>query len=104
MIPYFPFIFLPTSTSALDLLQDKPFLYHCIMAVSCRTRPHQIAFGEEIMQYLGEQMLVKGEKSLDLLLGILAYAGWFVLLGAPPREIKATDLTIDDAGTILIVL
>ena len=77
MIPYFPFMVLPTSTSARDLIRDRPFLYHCIMAASCRIPARQIAFGEEMMQYLGEQMLVKGEKSLDLLLGILTYVGWF---------------------------
>jgi hypothetical protein len=82
MTPCFPFMVLPASTTARDLLRERPFLYHCIMAVSCQSPRKQIAFGEEMMQYLGEQMLVKGQKSLDLLLGILTYAGWSVLLAA----------------------
>ena len=86
MLPYFPFMHLPTSTSASDLLKERPFLYHCIMSITCRSPSQQSAFGEAMMRYLGEQMLVKGAKTLDLLLGILAYAGWFVLhaLSSPP--------------------
>jgi hypothetical protein len=113
MTPYFPFMVLPPNTSARDLLQDRPFLYHCIMAVSCRSPSQQIAFGEEIMQYLGDQMLAKRAKSLDLLLGILTYTGCFVLLAAaillqvasPMVDLdKVTDLNSDHAGTILIFL
>ena len=89
MTLYFPLMNLSASTSARNLLQDRPFLYHCIMAVSCQISSQQIAFEKEMMQYLGEQMLVKGTKSLDLLLGILTYAGWFVLSAASylPRTI-----------------
>jgi hypothetical protein len=91
MTPYFPFIVLPASITARNLLRERPFLYHCIMAVSCQSPQRQIAFGEEMMQYLGEQMLVKGEKSIDLLLGILTYAGWFVPLVAFsfPQDVPA---------------
>jgi len=55
------------------------------MAVSCPTPSRQAAFGKDLMQYLGDHMVVKGEKSLDLLQGILTYAGWFVLL---PRTLS----------------
>lgn len=113
MILYFPFMVLAASTSARDLFQHRPFLYHCIMAVSCRSPSQQIAFGNEMMRYLGEHMLVKGENSLDLLLGILTYAGWFVTLypslsstGPSPWsvQVKFTDVIPDYAGTILMVL
>ncbi len=77
MLLYFPILYLPSTTTAKDLHRDRPFLYLCIMAVSCQSLPQQAAFGKEIMQYLGEHMLVRGEKSLDLLLGILTYAGWY---------------------------
>jgi hypothetical protein len=80
MTPCFPFVYLPPSMSAKELVRDRPFLYHCIVAVTCESPRRQIAFGDEMMQYLGDRMLVKGEKSLDLLLGILTYTGWFVLL------------------------
>ena len=113
MLAYFPVIVLPASTKARDLLLDRPFLYHCIMAVSCPTSSQQIVFGDEMMRYLGEHILVKGTKSLDLLLGILTYAGWFVPrpmspsfleLSARPVRVKLTDRSLDIAGIILTFL
>ena len=113
MLPYFPIIALPESTNARDLLQARPFLYHCIMAVSCPNTSQQIAFGDEMMRYLGEHILVKGTKSLDLLLGILTYAGWFVPrpmspflieLSVRPLRVKLADCSLDIVGIILTVL
>jgi hypothetical protein len=95
MLPYFPFMVLPASASAQELLQERPFLYHCIMTVSSWSPTQQAAFGEEMMKYLGEQMLVEGNKSIDLLLGIFTYAGWCIYLpGAfPKRFLEAGILT-----------
>lgn len=80
MVHNFPVVNLPTNVTAQRLRETKPFLYRCIMAVSCRSPSRQAAFGKDIMQYIAEHLLIMGEKNLDLLQGILVFAGWFVYL------------------------
>jgi hypothetical protein len=60
---------------------QKPFVYLVIMLVaSFENIPRQIKLGDETMRYLGEHVLVRGQKTLDLLQGMLLYCSWFVHL------------------------
>lgn len=79
MCPYFPFICIPDSVSAQDLRRDKPFLYLAVLAISTRKSLHQQELGKVIIRQLAERMLINGERSMDLLLGILTYAAWSVI-------------------------
>jgi len=76
MIPKFPFIALPPGISAEKLYATKPFLYISILAVTVHDSAQQITLGKRVMGMLAKKMFVSGERSLDLLLGILTYAGW----------------------------
>lgn len=76
MIPKFPFIALPQGISAEDLYRTRPFLYISILAVAVRDNAQQIMLGKHVMRQLAEKMFVSGERSLDLLQGILTYGGW----------------------------
>lgn len=78
LTPHFPFIILPQSVSAENLYLERPFFYVCILAVTIRDSVQQKGLGKMIMKQLGERMFEKGERSLDLLLGSLTYAAWFV--------------------------
>jgi hypothetical protein len=79
MCPEFPFIVIHDSASAQDLRRERPFLYLAVMAASTRNTVQQQKLGKLIIKHLAERMLVNGERSLDLLLGVLTYAGWSVL-------------------------
>lgn len=76
---YFPFIYIPSTISAQQLLQERPFLWLCIMATSSKSTSQQLALGSKIRHILGRKMLLEYEKNLDLLLGLLAYIGWYVI-------------------------
>jgi hypothetical protein len=72
----FPFIILPESQTAQDLRQEQPFLWLCIMAVSSKSSVQQIALEKELRTIIGRQLLLEGEKTLDLLLGVMTYIAW----------------------------
>lgn len=74
MCPNFPFIVVHESTSAQDIRRERPFLYLTILAVTTRKTAKQLELGDLVMKELAERMMVNGERSLDLLLGVLTYA------------------------------
>jgi hypothetical protein len=79
MANYFPFVVIPSNTTAQHLRTSKPFLFLSIMVVSSYQKTgQQTTMSMEIMKRLSEQMLFRGEKSLDLLQGVLVYAEWSV--------------------------
>lgn len=75
-LKYFPFIALTRSLTAQELRKERPFLWFCIMAVCSKSSVQQIALGNEIRTIIGRQLLLEGERSLDLLLGLLIYISW----------------------------
>ena len=77
---HFPFIYIPSTTSAQQVFQERPFLWLCIMAMSSKSLSQQLALSNKIRNILAQQMLLENEKDLDLLLGLLAYIGWYVIV------------------------
>ena len=76
-LKYFPFVHFPPTVGAHQVRQEKPFLWLCIMAISLNsTAQHQI-LADKIKQIVAEQMVVQSEKSIDFLLGLLAFIGWY---------------------------
>jgi hypothetical protein len=79
MAIFFPFVRIPASLSAYDVREQKPFFFATIMlAASSRSAYDLRTTGNKLLEYLGMRMLVHGEKSLDLLQGIMVYIAWFV--------------------------
>jgi len=76
---YFPFIYIPSTTSAQQLQQERPFLWLCIMAVTSKSMSQQQMFGSEIRQTISREMVVESSKNIELLLGILLFISWYVL-------------------------
>jgi hypothetical protein len=79
MSPNFPFIAIPQSMSAEELYHDKPFFFISILAIASRDSVQQKGLGKLLIKQFAERMFVNCERNLDLLLGILTYAGWLVL-------------------------
>jgi hypothetical protein len=76
MTVYFPFVVVPGTVDAKTLLKERPFLYRTIMAAAERNADVQKDQVTEIMQYLTLHTAQRGEKSLDLLLGLLVNIAW----------------------------
>lgn len=74
-----PFIVIPPTMSAHELCQTRPFLYKTVMmAASYKDLSRQMELSAEIMSYLTENLLLQGNKSLDILQGLLVYIFWQV--------------------------
>lgn len=76
--PGLPFVVVPVETTARSLLEQKPVLLRAISTVAFfHDLPRQQSLIKDLIRDIGERMLVKGEKSIDLLQGIVVLVGWF---------------------------
>ncbi|KIM97835.1 hypothetical protein OIDMADRAFT_182203 [Oidiodendron maius Zn] len=74
---FFPFISIPKSTSVGAFRRERPFTYLAIIAVSTMKYPQGSELGKIIIKQVAERVFVDGERSIDLLLGILTLAAWY---------------------------
>ena len=74
-----PFVYVPAHFNAQSLSEQKPFLYQAIIfAASYHDSVHQLALGQEFTKDVTEHLVMRGEKSLDILQGLLVYISWLV--------------------------
>jgi hypothetical protein len=76
MLIFLPFVHLPATMTSERLKATYPFLWDNIKAVTCKNSDRRSAMSEAIRKVLGQKMLMDYEKSLDLLLGLIAFMGW----------------------------
>ena len=76
-LKYFPFIFFPDNTTAERLRQEHPFLWLCIMVTSSRVIAQQQALSKQIRDIIAQRLIYESQCSLDLLLGLLVFIGWY---------------------------
>ena len=74
---YFPFIHIPPTTDAHQLRQQRPFLWLAIMTASSKSISLQKVLGDRLRQTVAWEMVVQSKKSIDLLLGLLVFIGWW---------------------------
>lgn len=75
--PNFPFIVFPTNVSVDILRREKPFLLLSILTVASSVDLDlQDRLETELRETLGRKVIFNGEKSLDLLQGLLVYLAW----------------------------
>ena len=86
MTTYFPFVFIPESTTAHNLRRERPFLWICIMSVTSKSTVQQMALGKEIRIALGREIIVEGKNNLELLLGVLVFIAWYVKFNASVKK------------------
>lgn len=78
--PNFPFVVFSPTVSLDSLRHEKPFLLLSILTVaSTSNQALQDLLEAELRETLGRKVIFNGEKSLDLLQGLLIYLTWFVL-------------------------
>ncbi len=85
---YFPFVYIPSTTTAQQLRQERPFLWLCIMTIASRSTSQQQVLGSKVRNILAQEMLLKSGQNVDLLLGLLAYIGWYGVSEPQPRIIR----------------
>jgi hypothetical protein len=79
MCQYFPFVIIPADATVQSLFYDKPFLLLSVLtASSSKEKRLQHVLEEELRSTLSTKVVFAGEKSLDLLQGLLVYLAWFV--------------------------
>jgi hypothetical protein len=76
---FFPFVILPSRVSAASMRKSRPHLLRsCLFASSRRFPTWQRQLAQTILRHISEGMLLCGERSLDLLQGILVFMTWYV--------------------------
>ena len=74
----FPFVVLRLDSTSQSLQHEKPLLWKAIMVASShRTSDRQMALGANLMEDLTVRLLLKAERSLDLLQALLILIAWY---------------------------
>lgn len=85
-----PFVTFPRSVSAYEFFQSNPVLLRAITTVTLfHDLPRQQILVKDLIRDLSERIIVKSEKSLDLLQAILVFVCWYhphVCIFAWPRN------------------
>ena len=78
LMPEYPFVTLRPGITATELASDKPFLFMAIkMVASYKSLKSMRAQNYAIMKHLTEQMLMRSERSLEMLQAILLVLGYY---------------------------
>ncbi|KAJ9200792.1 transcriptional regulator family: Fungal Specific TF [Paecilomyces variotii] len=97
---HFPFVILPPDTTAECLRRKKPFLFLSIMAAAAVSNPSlQRLLGTEIRQQIATRIIIRNEKNLDLLQGLLVHLAYHHFFFAP--ENHQTYLIVNLALTLV---
>ncbi|KAF4888744.1 hypothetical protein CGCFRS4_v009742 [Colletotrichum fructicola] len=78
MAPHFPFVIIPTGVTASTLNATRPFLMASIRMVASIRSPRSMR-GQmyRLLTYIADHMVLRCERSMDLLLGLVVILGWF---------------------------
>jgi hypothetical protein len=86
-VNYFPFVVVPPTVSVEALRYDNPFLFLCIMAVTCFEDPIlQRRLGQEIKKQICDRLVMGHEASMDLLQGLLVFVAWYQYFCVPGKH------------------
>lgn len=91
---FFPFVNFAPGTTAADTRRDWPFLWANIMMIKLKTPTYQRACGKHVREILAKKLILDHDRSMDLLMGLMAYIGWYVLLTS-----LSSHLTVDSHST-----
>ena len=80
MAEQFPFVVIAPQSSTQSLKYERPLLWKAIMvAASHQHLDRQLALGSKLMDDLMTRLLLRPEKSLDLLQALLIFIAWYGL-------------------------
>jgi hypothetical protein len=100
---YFPFVILPPDTTVESLRREKPFLFLSIVAVAVfGNTPLQRLLGKEMQKQIASRIVMRNEKSLDILQGLLVHLAYYHYFFS--RENQQTYLMIQLSLTLIYEL
>ena len=105
MTEQFPFVVIAPDSTSQSLQLEKPLLWKAIMVAASHEKfDRQLALGSKLMEDLTTRLLLRVERSLDLLQALLIFIAWygFSTLSLPSRYYVGGMAGIDgNAGTII---
>jgi len=88
MMSYFPFVIIRQGESVESMSRDRPFLFlAAVTAASSQEKSLQQALNKEVLHVISQRIIFDGDKSIDLLQGLLVYLAWFAI-SFYPTEIQ----------------
>ena len=79
MSTFFPFVLIPIDADVQSMSEERPFLFLAAMAsASSEDKALQNTLDQEFRTILSTKVVLEGEKSIDLLQGLLVYLAWSV--------------------------
>lgn len=72
----FPFMHIPSDLTAEALRRERPFLWMSIMNMTSMSLPQQHMLRERVREEVANRLVLNHERTMDILLGLLAYLGW----------------------------
>lgn len=76
--PLYPFVIIPANITAAHLRSIRPFLMSSIrMVTSFRSLRSMRAQMYVLKKHISDYMLIRSERSMDLLLGLIVILGWY---------------------------
>ncbi|KAF2276867.1 uncharacterized protein EI97DRAFT_442230 [Westerdykella ornata] len=76
-LSYYPCIYISPHTTVEQFQQDKPFTWLNMRAVLETSLSKQDELGQEIRETIAKRIVMEGERSVDLLLGLLIHISWY---------------------------
>ncbi|KAE8142782.1 hypothetical protein BDV38DRAFT_267456 [Aspergillus pseudotamarii] len=78
LVSKFPFVLVAHGETATRLRDREPFLFLCIVAATMGSaHPMRKTVAEEIMQHVTLRLVVRSERNLELLRGLLVHSAWY---------------------------
>jgi hypothetical protein len=75
-LAFYPFLHLPTETTAEQFQRERPFTWKAICVVCEVPRASQNEMGSRFVEEISSHVVAKGERSLDLLASLLVSTIW----------------------------
>lgn len=82
MLPWFPVTSIAPEAGVPELAKERPFVLLAILAAASGSKSLQghSLYDEEFRRVLGLKFVSSGERSLELLVGLLIYCAWYGLI------------------------
>lgn len=79
LVQYFPTVVLPEGCDADDIRRTKPILFLAVIAAASGSSDADlnVTLNKEILQIYAHQIVIKGEKSLELIQSMLITIAWY---------------------------
>lgn len=83
-VPSFPFVIVESNGPTVR--QDRPFLFHAILAIASTESPSLQRELEDVLRRRLARVIEHGQKSLDIVQGLLVYLAWYHTFFTPMSQ------------------